>query len=34
VFQEQNGVYDFDRTDKFDIARIAEIQRRPAAIES
>lgn len=33
VFQEQNGVYDFDRTDKFDTDRIAEIQRRPAAIE-
>ncbi|AMM20670.1 beta-galactosidase [Frondihabitans sp. PAMC 28766] len=33
VFQEQNGVYDFDRSDKFDIERIAAVQRRPAAIE-
>ncbi|WP_123505132.1 glycoside hydrolase family 2 protein [Frondihabitans sp. PhB188] len=33
VFQEQNGLYAFDRSGKFDIARIAEIQRRPAAIE-
>jgi beta-galactosidase/beta-glucuronidase len=33
VFQEQNGIYAFDRSDKFDIERIAGIQRRAAAIE-
>ncbi|RKR74380.1 glycoside hydrolase family 2 protein [Frondihabitans australicus] len=33
VFQEQNGIYSFDRSDKFDVTRIAEVQRRVAAIE-
>lgn len=33
VFQEQNGLYNFDRSDKFDRARIHAIQTRPAAIE-
>ncbi|MFF9495989.1 glycoside hydrolase family 2 protein [Streptomyces flaveolus] len=33
VFQEQNGVYRFDRGAKLDIARIREAQLRPAAIE-
>ena len=33
VFQEQNGIYAFDRSAKFDLARIAAAQRRPAAIE-
>ncbi|HWC22515.1 MAG TPA: glycoside hydrolase family 2 TIM barrel-domain containing protein [Flexivirga sp.] len=34
VFQEQNGIYFFDRSAKLDVARIAAAQRRPAAIES
>ncbi|MYR45938.1 sugar-binding domain-containing protein [Streptomyces sp. SID5910] len=34
VFQEQNGVYRFDRSTKLDVARIREAQLRPAAIES
>lgn len=33
VFQEQNGIYRFDRTRKLDVERIRAIQRRPAAIE-
>jgi beta-galactosidase/beta-glucuronidase len=33
VFQEQNGIYWFDRSPKFDLERIREIQQRPAAIE-
>lgn len=33
VFQEQNGIYTFDRKKKFDINRIRKIQQRPAAIE-
>ncbi len=33
VFQEQNGIFGFDRTDKFDLARIRAAQLRPAAIE-
>ena len=33
VFQEQNGIYAFDRSEKFDMARIGEVQRRQAAIE-
>ncbi|MFB9469292.1 glycoside hydrolase family 2 protein [Nonomuraea salmonea] len=33
VFQEQNGVYRFDRTSKLDVARIRAAQQRPAAIE-
>lgn len=33
VYQEQNGIYTFDREVKFDMARIAAAQQRPAAIE-
>jgi beta-galactosidase/beta-glucuronidase len=33
VFQEQNGIYRFSRSDKFDVARIRAIQCRPAAYE-
>jgi len=34
VFQEQNGLFTFDRRAKFDLDRIAAVQRRPAAIEA
>jgi len=34
VFQEQNGVYGFDRSQKVDLARVRAAQRRPAAIET
>ncbi|WP_433441286.1 glycoside hydrolase family 2 protein [Nonomuraea sp. CA-141351] len=33
VFQEQNGIYRFDRTSKLDVSRIRAAQLRPAAIE-
>ncbi len=33
IFQEQNGIYRFDRTAKFDTKRLHEIQSRQAAIE-
>lgn len=33
TFQEENGLYAFDRTPKFDIARVREIQQRVAAYE-
>jgi hypothetical protein len=33
VFQEQNGIYFFDRSAKFDAARLHAIQTRTAAIE-
>jgi hypothetical protein len=33
VYQEQNGLYTFDRRSKFDLERLREIQQRPAAIE-
>lgn len=33
VFQEQNGVYRFDRSLKLDVDRIRAAQLRPAAIE-
>lgn len=33
VFQEQNGIYFFDRRPKFDAARLRAIQQRRAAIE-
>lgn len=33
VYQEHNGLYTFSREPKFDLARLREIQRRPAAIE-
>lgn len=34
VFQEQNGLFHFDRSDKFDNARLFRIQRQVAAIEA
>ncbi|HEX7010857.1 MAG TPA: glycoside hydrolase family 2 TIM barrel-domain containing protein, partial [Phycisphaeraceae bacterium] len=33
VFQEQNGIYTFDRQPKFDLDRLRAIQQRAAAIE-
>jgi hypothetical protein len=33
VFQEQNGIFYFDRSVKFDLERLRKIQTRPAAIE-
>ncbi|WNF00404.1 glycoside hydrolase family 2 TIM barrel-domain containing protein [Streptomyces luomodiensis] len=33
VFQEQNGVYRFDRGEKLDVARLRAAQQRPAAFE-
>jgi beta-galactosidase/beta-glucuronidase len=33
VFQEQNGVYAFDRTEKFDASRLRAVQQTRAAIE-
>jgi beta-galactosidase/beta-glucuronidase len=33
VFQEQNGIYRFDRGSKLDVARVRAAQQRPAAIE-
>lgn len=33
VFQEQNGIYSFDRSTKLDVLRIRAAQQRPAAIE-
>ena len=33
VFQEQNGIYTFDRMTKFDMKRLRAIQSTPAAIE-
>ena len=34
VYQEQNGIYCFDRRAKFDAARLHAIMSRPAAIET
>jgi beta-galactosidase/beta-glucuronidase len=34
VFQEQNGIYRFDRRRKFDMKRIRSAQQKPAAIEN
>ncbi|MCB9461122.1 MAG: beta-galactosidase [Anaerolineaceae bacterium] len=34
VFQEQNGIYRFDRSEKFDMERIRRIQTKRAAIEN
>ncbi|MEI8233693.1 MAG: sugar-binding domain-containing protein [Verrucomicrobiota bacterium] len=34
VFQEQNGLFTFDRQPKFDLARLRAIQQRPSAIEA
>ncbi|MFI6674973.1 glycoside hydrolase family 2 protein [Kribbella sp. NPDC050470] len=33
VFQEENGIYRFDRSSKFDVPRIKAVQTRPAAYE-
>jgi beta-glucuronidase len=33
IYQEQNGIYTFDRQPKFDIDRLHTVQTRPAAIE-
>ena len=33
VFQEQNGIYRFDRTEKLDVDRVRAVQQRPAAFE-
>lgn len=33
VYQEQNGLFTFDRRPKFDLQRLHDIQQRPAAIE-
>ena len=33
IYQEQNGIYKFDRAGKFDLARLRAAQQRPAAIE-
>ncbi len=33
VYQEQNGLFTFDRRPKFDVDRLRRIQQRPAAIE-
>ncbi len=33
VYQEQNGIYRFDRSNKLDIAKIRAVQTQPAAIE-
>ena len=34
TFQEENGIYDFDRTVKFDLGRLRGIQQQGAAFES
>ena len=34
VFQEQNGIYRFDRSAKLDVNAVRRAQRVPAAIES
>ena len=33
VFQEQNGIYLFDRSEKLDVTRIRAVQQERAAIE-
>ncbi|GAB7192000.1 glycoside hydrolase family 2 [Kineococcus sp. NUM-3379] len=33
TFQEQNGIYSFDRSEKLDVERVRAAQLRPAAIE-
>ena len=33
VFQEENGIYRFDRSDKLDVERVRKAQQRPAAFE-
>jgi len=34
VFQEENGIYDFNRNPKFDIDRVRAVQQVPAAYEA
>jgi hypothetical protein len=34
VHQEQNGIYAFDRREKFDVGRIRAAQARPAAMDA
>ncbi|MDX3235113.1 glycoside hydrolase family 2 TIM barrel-domain containing protein [Streptomyces sp. ME03-5709C] len=34
VFQEQNGIYRFDRSEKLDVERVRQAQQRPAAVET
>jgi hypothetical protein len=34
VFQEQNGIFTFDRAPKFDLARLRQIQTRTASYEA
>jgi beta-galactosidase/beta-glucuronidase len=34
VFQEENGIYRFDRTEKLDVERVRAAQRRPAAFDA
>jgi beta-galactosidase/beta-glucuronidase len=34
VYQEQNGIYRFDRVAKFDLSRLRAAQQRPAAVEA
>ena len=34
VEQEQNGIYFYDRTPKYDVARLRAINQRPAAYET
>ncbi|UFU07202.1 glycoside hydrolase family 2 protein [Ruania halotolerans] len=33
VFQEENGIYAFDRSEKLDVARVRAVQERAAAVE-
>ena len=33
IYQEQNGIYKFDRSEKFDHKRLCEVQQQCAAIE-
>ena len=33
IYQEQNGIYKYDRGMKFDMERVRNAQIRPAAIE-
>ncbi|QOR71447.1 beta-galactosidase [Ruania alkalisoli] len=33
VFQEENGIYRFDRSEKLDVSRVRAVQERPAAFE-
>jgi beta-galactosidase/beta-glucuronidase len=34
VFQEQNGIYRFDRSEKFDVSRVRAVQKQVAAVEA